>query len=52
MTYWAEADEDQALVVNEDENKGVKWFSFEDAIKASSEPWMVERVYRKLIKKV
>ena len=52
VTYLAEADEDQALVVNEDENKGVKWFSFEDAIKASSEPWMVERVYRKLIKKV
>ena len=52
VPYLAEADEDQALVVNEDENKGVKWFSFEDVIKASSEPWMVERVYRKLIKKV
>ena len=52
VTYLAEADEDQMLIVNEDENKGVKWFSFEDAIKASSEPWMVERVYRKLIKKV
>ena len=52
VTYLAEADEDQILIVNEDENKGVKWFSFEDVIKASSEPWMVERVYRKLIKKV
>ena len=51
VTYLAEADEDQMLVVNEDENKGVKWFSFEDAIKASSEPWMVERVYKKLINK-
>ena len=52
ITYLAEADEDQLLVVNEEENKGVKWFSFEDALKASSEPWMVERVYRKLIKKL
>lgn len=52
ITYLAEAEEDQELVINEDENKGVKWFPFEDAIKASCETWMVERVYRKLIKKV
>ena len=52
VTYLAEADEDQILIVNEDENKGVKWFSFEDTIKASSEPWMVERVYKKLIGKM
>ena len=51
VTFLAEADEEQELVVNENENKGVKWFSFEDAIKASSEPWMVERVYKKLINK-
>ena len=52
VTYLAEADEDQILVVNEDENKGVKWFIFEDALKASSEPWMVDRVYRKLVEKM
>ena len=52
ITYLAEADENQLLAVNEEENKGVKWFSFEDALKASSEPWMVERVYSKLIKKL
>ena len=51
VTYLAEADERQILVVNEEENKGVKWFPFEDAINASSEPWMVERIYKKLIKK-
>ena len=51
ITYLAETDEEQLLVVNEEENKGVKWFSFEDAIKVSSEPWMVERVYKKLIAK-
>lgn len=51
VTFLAESDETQILVVNEEENKGVKWFSFEDAINASTEPWMVERVYKKLIKK-
>ena len=51
VTYLAEADEKQILVVNEEENRGVKWFSFEDAINASSESWMVERIYKKLIKK-
>lgn len=51
VTFLAEADETQMLVVNEEENKGVKWFSFEDALKVSSEPWMVERVYKKLIEK-
>jgi len=51
VTYLAEADETQMLVVKKEENKGVKWFSFEDALKVSSELWMVERVYKKLIKK-
>ena len=49
VTFLAEAEEEQDLIINEEENKGVKWFTFEDALKASSEPWMVERVYRKLI---
>lgn len=52
ITFLAEADESQVLVVNEEENTGVKWFSFEEALEVSSEPWMVERVYRKLIGKV
>ena len=52
VTYLAEADEDQMLVINEEENKGVKWFSFEDVINVSSEPWMVESIYKKLIKKI
>ena len=49
VTFLAEADEARMLVVNEEENKGVKWFSFEDAVNASTEPWMVERVYKKLV---
>ena len=51
VTYLAEADEEQVLVINEEENKAVKWFSLGDVVKASSEPWMVERVYKKLIEK-
>ena len=51
VTYLAEADEEEALVVKEDENKAVKWFSFEEALEASTEPWMVEHVYKKLVEK-
>lgn len=51
LTYLAEADEDEVLVVQEEENSGVQWFTFEDAIAASTEPWMVENVYKKLIEK-
>lgn len=48
VTYLLEADEEEVLKVKPDENSGVKWFSLEEAIKASSEPWMRERIYRKL----
>ena len=51
ITYLAEADENQKLMINEEENKGVKWFAFEDALEASNEPWFVERIYKKLIDK-
>lgn len=51
VTYLAEADEAEALVVKEDENQAVRWFTFEEALEASTEPWMVEHVYKKLIAK-
>ena len=51
VTYLAEADEREALTVNIEENQAVKWWSFEDALKISKEPWMVEHVYQKLIGK-
>lgn len=51
VTYLAEADEKENLVVNEAENQAVKWWTFEEALKASTEPWLVERVYKKLIEK-
>lgn len=51
VTYLAEADEREELIVNREENRAVRWWTFEEALKASKEPWFVERVYRKLIEK-
>lgn len=48
VTYLLEADENEVLQVCEDENSGVAWFSPEEALKASTEPWFVERIYKKL----
>ena len=35
-----------------DENSGVAWFSPEEALEKSTEPWFVERVYTKLLEKM
>ena len=51
VTYLVEVDEDDELFVKEDENSGVLWFTFEEALKASTEPWMVKHVYEKLVGK-
>lgn len=48
VTYLLMADEHETLRICEDENSGVAWFSLEDALKASTEPWFVERIYKKL----
>ena len=48
VTYLLEADETEPLSVCEQENSGVKWFSTDEALTASTEPWFVERIYRKL----
>ena len=40
------------LRIKPDENSGVRWFSLEEALAACSEPWMIERVYKKLNAKV
>ena len=52
VTYLLEADENEELQICEDENKGVRWFTLEDALKASTEPWFVERIYKKLNNKL
>ena len=39
---------DRALRQKPDENSGVAWFTPREALEASTEPWMVQRVYSKL----
>ncbi len=52
LTYLIEADESEHLLVKPDENSGVKWFTFDEAVKAVSEPWMLEHIYKKLHEKI
>lgn len=52
VTYLAEADEKDGLIVNEAENQAVKWWTFEDALRMPKEPWLVEHIYKKLNSKV
>ena len=52
VTYLLEAEEDQPLRVCEAENSGVAWFSLTDALSASTEPWFIERIYKKLNEKL
>lgn len=51
VTYFAEADEKEKLAVKEDENLAVQWQSFEEVLQLPDEPWMVERIYKKLIER-
>lgn len=51
VTYLIEADDTRPLKICPDENSGVKWFTPEAALQASTEPWFVERIYKKLIEK-
>ena len=41
----------EILTVKEDENAGVSWFDQAEALEKCSEPWMIDRVYRKLMEK-
>ena len=52
VTYLLESDSEEHVSVKEDENSGVAWFSPEEALKKSTEPWFVERVYGKLVEKM
>lgn len=51
VTYLIEADDSDRLKICEEENSGVQWFTPDGALKASTEPWFVERIYKKLIEK-
>lgn len=52
VTYLLEADSEEAVSIKPDENSGVSWFTPEEALKRSTEPWFVEHVYSKLLDKI
>ena len=52
VTYLLEADENEAIHIKEDENSGVKWVPITDVLETTSEPWVRDRVYAKIINKM
>jgi ADP-ribose pyrophosphatase YjhB (NUDIX family) len=48
VTYLLEADSSQPLASKPDENKAVAWFEPDEVYIRSTEPWFVERIYKKL----
>ena len=52
VSYLLEADDLDPLTVCEAENSGVRWFTLDGALKASTEPWFVKRIYGKLNEKL
>ena len=52
VTYLLEADCEEAVSIKADENSGVAWFSPQEALERSTEPWFVEHVYTKVIEKM
>jgi len=51
LTFLAEAEETEELTVQEEENSAVHWWNFEEALKVSTEQWMIENIYKKLIER-
>ena len=49
VTYLLEADSEETVSIKVDENSGVAWFTPEEALKKSTEPWFVENIYTKLL---
>lgn len=49
VTYLFVADPSLPLRKKPDENSGVRWVALDEVFALSSEPWMCERVYEKLI---
>jgi len=52
VTYLFEADMSDNLRVKPDENSAVGWIRVDELEKNVSEPWMMERIYKKLCAKV
>ena len=51
ICFLFEADEKQKITTKPDENKSVKWMSFEELISGAWEPQM-KKVYKKIIEKI
>lgn len=52
VTYILEADENEMLHTKEDENSGVKWVPIDEILEVTSEVWVRDRVYAKIIDKM
>ena len=52
VTYLAAADPDESIRIKPDENSAVAWMPVEELYGRSTEPWIRERIYRKLIDKL
>lgn len=52
VTYLLEADEKEELRIKEDENSGVKWIPIQEVLKATSETWVRDRIFSKIIEKM
>lgn len=52
VTYILEADETETIHIKEDENKGVKWVPIDKILEETSEEWVRDRVYAKIIEKM
>lgn len=52
VTYLAVASPRDPLRSKPDENADVRWFDLAEACEASTEPWIRDRIYRKLVEKL
>lgn len=52
LTYLLEADINDPVFIKQDENSAVGWFTKEEAIQKSTEPWFQDRIYSKLNQKL
>ena len=52
LTYLLEADDTEELIIKEDENSDVKWFTLSDGLDSINEEWMIENIYKKINKKL
>lgn len=52
VTYLLEADMHDPVFIKKDENSAVGWFTLDEAVQKSSEPWFREHIYNKLNEKL